>query len=279
MKFTAWILTILLGGMAATGYAQNISYSGKNISLQDFFSVITSQTGYAVFYNNEVISQSHRISLNLKNSSLENALNEAFDKQPLTYKIQGNTIFVSVRQTGNETRDSGTNNIKIVYGNVSDSANKAIANASVSMMNRSKTVITGEDGNFMIQVRKEDSILLVSSIGYNKKEVKIISGFLHVVMNENINPLEQIIVGGNMTAIRRKAETTSLTVIDSKTLDALPVNNISQIYRGMVPGTNSFSPGDLVEEATTLSIRGTGLTGQDAQIAVYIDGIEFAGGS
>ncbi|HTB26888.1 MAG TPA: TonB-dependent receptor, partial [Puia sp.] len=221
----------------------------------------------------------HGISLNLKNSSLENALKEAFDKQPLTYKIQGNTIFVSVRQNGNKTKDSETNNIKIVYGNVSDSANKAIANASVSMMNRSKTVITGEDGNFRIQVRKEDSILLVTSIGYNKKEVKIISGFLHVVMNENINPLEQVVVGGNMTAIRRKAETTSLTVIDSKTLDALPVNNISQIYRGMVPGTNSFSPGDLVEEATTLSIRGTGLTGQDAQIAVYIDGIEFAGGS
>jgi vitamin B12 transporter len=96
------------------------------------------------------------------------------------------------------------------------------------------------------------------------------------MMSANVNPLEEVIIGGNMAAIKRKAETTSLTRIDSKTLDALPVNNISQIYRGLVPGTNSFSPGDFVEENTTLSIRGTG---SGAPVAVYIDGIEYAGGS
>lgn len=161
-----------------------------------------------------------------------------------------------------------------MHGHVRDGLNNAIPGVSVSMKGGSKTTMTADDGNFSIPVKKGDSILLISCVGYENKEVKISPGYLQIEMRTQVNPLEQVVVGGNMAAIKRKAETTSLTVIDSKTLDALPVNNISQIYRGYVPGTNSFSPGDNLEETSTLSIRGT-----SSQIAVYVDGIEYAGGS
>ncbi|HEY2350808.1 MAG TPA: TonB-dependent receptor [Puia sp.] len=278
MRIATYMMIITLGGMAATGYAQNISYTGKNISLQHFFSVITSQTGFTVFYNNEVISQSHPVSLNLQNATLQNALDAALNKQLLTYNVQGRTIFISVKKSGTPS-GADKESSKFVRGNVTDSLKNPIANASVTIKNSTRSVITGEDGNFTIPVKNEDSFLLITCIGYENKEEKISSAILNVQMSANVNPLEQVIIGGNIAAIKRKAETTSLTVINSKTLDALPVNDLSLIFRGMVPGTNSFSPGDDPEGATTLSIRGTGGTFPYSQIAVYVDGVEYAGGS
>ncbi|HEY2350809.1 MAG TPA: TonB-dependent receptor [Puia sp.] len=279
MKFAAILMIFVMGGMAGTAHAQLISYSGKNISLRHFFSVVTAQTGYTVFYNNEVISRSHPVSLNLQNVPLQNALDAALSKQPLSYSVQGTTIFINVKYSAKQSSHADQKKTNYVRGNVRDSLNNPIAGASVTVKNSSRSVITEENGNFTVPVTMSDSMLLITCIGYENKQVKITPGILNIQMAANVNPLEQVIIGGNIAAIKRKAETTSLTVINSKTLDALPVNNISLIFRGMVPGTNSFSPGDAPEGATTLSIRGTGGTFPYSQIAVYVDGIEFAGGS
>jgi len=276
MRFSILMTIIVYGGIAVSADAQNISFSGKNISLPVFFSVITSQTGYTVFYSNEVISQSRPVDLNLQNVPLQDALSEALKNQPLTYKIRDNTIFINISESGSKISDTSRGYTNIVHGNVRDHSNHSIPGASVSVLGGSKIVMTTEDGNFSIQVKKRDSILIISCVGYENKEVIIFPGYLDIEMTTHANPLEQVVVGGNMAAIKRKAETTSLTIVDSKTLDILPVNNISQIYRGLVPGTNSFSPGDFPEEYTTLSIRGTS---NSTPIAVYVDGIEYAGGS
>ena len=80
-------------------------------------------------------------------------------------------------------------------------------------------------------------------------------------------------------ALKRKADATSVTVIDSKTLEKIPSNTIDQIFRGWVPGTNNFDQGSSPEGLLSLSIRGAGGTSSVARVAVYVDGIEYAGGS
>ena len=86
-------------------------------------------------------------------------------------------------------------------------------------------------------------------------------------------------VGGNISALKRKADATSVTVLDSKTLEKIPYNTIDQVFRGWVPGTNSFDQGSNPEGLLSLSIRGAGGPSSVAPVAVYIDGIEYAGGS
>src|SRR4249919_3813030 len=142
MRFATLMMIIALGGIAMGADAQNISYSAKNISLQDFFSVISSQTGYTVFYNNEVISHSQPVNLNLQNVSLQYALNEAFKNQPLDYKIRGTTIFITVSESRNRISDASRALTEIVHGNVRDDVNNVIPGVSVSVKSGSKTVMT-----------------------------------------------------------------------------------------------------------------------------------------
>ena len=138
--------------------------------------------------------------------------------------------------------------------------------------------VTDGNGDFEIRIKKEDS-LTVSCIGYNKIVTGTDSNFLVIVLHYNSNPLEQVIVGGNLFATKRRSDISSVTVIDSKTLETLPVTNIADIYRGLVPGTNSFSVGDQTQAFPTLTIRGAGGGTSLSQISVYIDGVESAGGS
>ena len=138
--------------------------------------------------------------------------------------------------------------------------------------------ITDKNGRFSIQTEKKD-ILLFSAVGYGTQEMKVQGNEMNIQLQLEIKPMEEYIVGGNLAAIRRKADATSVTIIDSKTLERLPPNTIDQVYRGVVPGTNSFDVGDAPEGLLSLSIRGAAGSSAIAPVAVYIDGIEYAGGS
>ena len=120
---------------------------------------------------------------------------------------------------------------------------------------------------------------MVSCIGYGKIVSKPDSSFIVVVLQNDASALEQVVVGGNLFAVKRKSDISSLTIIDSKTLESLPVTDISEIYRGLVPGTNSYSVGDQSQNAPTLTIRGAASENSISQISVIIDGVEWASGS
>ena len=91
--------------------------------------------------------------------------------------------------------------------------------------------------------------------------------------------MESFIVGGNFSASKRKADATSVTVLNSKTLEKIPINTLDQIFRGWVPGTNSFDVGDAPGGFPTLTIRVRRVPISLEVVAVYVDGIEYAGGS
>src|SRR6185369_396911 len=103
--------------------------------------------------------------------------------------------------------------------------------------------------------------------------------FISITMQSASSPLDQVVVGGNFFATKKKSEISSITVIDSLTLQNLPIQDVSEIYRGLVPGTNSYSFSDEIENAPTLTIRGAGGESAISEIDVYVDGVAWAGGS
>jgi hypothetical protein len=58
------------------GYSETISFSGNNVHLTRVFSAIKSQTGYVFFYDAAVLRESKSVTIDLKNASLEEALNQ-----------------------------------------------------------------------------------------------------------------------------------------------------------------------------------------------------------
>ena len=73
MKLMMVILTFALLQVSAEGTAQNVSFSGKNVPIEQVFSAIKKQTGYLFFYRTDDIAKSKPVSVQLKNVTISKA--------------------------------------------------------------------------------------------------------------------------------------------------------------------------------------------------------------
>lgn len=94
MKLIAFFMVLGTMCLHASGYAQRVTLDLKNSSLEQALKTIGKQSGYHVLYNPLTIDKSKRVSLNLKNASLDDALKRVFADQPLVYTVSKKTIVV-----------------------------------------------------------------------------------------------------------------------------------------------------------------------------------------
>jgi outer membrane receptor for ferrienterochelin and colicin len=272
------IVLALLALSSFKCYAQTLNFSGNDVTLASFMSSVSRQTGYVFFYNASLVDSNRRVSANFYHTPLDSAMRLVLKNQPFSFSVKGRTIFIVPLNTGASEKSDHAPKLLTIRGRITDLSGMALGNASVTAMGSSQSIVASENGNFELELFRGDS-LLISSVGYGSKVIYADGRYLNIQLQLVTSHMEQVIIGGNLFATKRKSDISSITIIDSKTLETLPVTNIAEIYRGLVPGTNSFSPGDQPEEFPSLTIRGAGSEGGLAQINVYVDGVQWAGGS
>src|SRR6187455_1887938 len=94
MKRVSLLVTAIFMLFLVKGYSQTISFSGKNVQLTKVFSAIKSQTGYVFFYDANILQEAEPVTVDLKNLSLEEALNQTLKDQPLGWLIENKTITI-----------------------------------------------------------------------------------------------------------------------------------------------------------------------------------------
>src|SRR5882757_8132446 len=92
MKFTAIILLVACLQVSAHGYAQRITLTVKDAPLEQVLKKIKQQSGYHMVYREEWMAAARHVTVNLKDASLQEALNECFKDQPFDYSLVENTI-------------------------------------------------------------------------------------------------------------------------------------------------------------------------------------------
>jgi outer membrane receptor protein involved in Fe transport len=163
-----------------------------------------------------------------------------------------------------------------VSGRVVDAEENPIANVSVAVKGTKTGTVTDQGGKFSITANV-GSVLVFSSISYQAKEVKITSTSVLVKLTLDVKPLEQLVVSGNMMAMKKKEDVSSVTVLTAKDIEALPGFNLVNILEGVVPGvtvsssgTQDFRIGEYF--LSRLLVRGS-------PVKVYVDGIVYAASS
>ncbi|GGK64265.1 SusC/RagA family TonB-linked outer membrane protein [Rufibacter glacialis] len=135
---------------------------------------------------------------------------------------------------------------------------------------------TDTDGRFQIQAPATGTTLVFSYIGFTSKEEPINGRTtVNVTLQEDLRALEEVVVVGYGTQLRREV-TTAISSVSSEEITQTPVTRIEQALQGRVAGvqvTNiSGQPGD----APTVRIRGIGSTGNASPIYI-VDGFPVGG--
>ncbi len=142
-----------------------------------------------------------------------------------------------------------------VQGQVIDEEGVPIIGASIQVKGTTRGTITDNEGEFTLEV-PENAVLVVSSIGYETKEVNVGTGVqrLKIQLSPSSSKLNQVVVIGYGTQ-EKATNTTAISSIDNKTLTAMPSVDVQEAMQGRVPGlqvTENGSPGT----SPLVSIRG-----------------------
>jgi len=272
MRLTILILITCLLQVSASTKAQKISLSEKNASLETIIRKIRSQTSYYFIGNTALIRKANPININVRDVSIEDALNRCFLNQPLAYSIVDKTVVIKTR-TLLSLSEMMRQKLSI-KGKVTDESGTSLPGASVKVEGTGETATTNTNGEFQIEVPGKDAVLLVSYVGYEVMRIKVEEG---TVMNIRLKPqlrdLTEVVVVGYGT--KRKSEISSaIASVNVNELSANASNNVSDALQGRVAGvaveSNSGAPG----ARASITIRGSSTLGSNGPLVV-IDGMPF----
>src|SRR3990170_6342952 len=94
MKLTTVFIIAACLQVTAKGHSQKVTLKANNIPLVKVFEEIRKQTGYQFFYADEMLVSAKKVSVNIKNGSIEEVLDFCFKNQQLSYTISENTIII-----------------------------------------------------------------------------------------------------------------------------------------------------------------------------------------
>ena len=173
---------------------------------------------------------------------------------------------------------SGFAQTVVSTGKVLSDSGTAVMGASVRVKGSSKGTVTGEDGSFSINA-DPGATLEFSAVGFNSFEAKAGENIVYkMTVNMNARALNEVVVVGYGT-VRRKDITGSISTINAKTIESVPVPTVESSLQGRASGvqvvSNDGSPGGNI----SVLIRGVGSLASYGNGPLYvIDGYPITGG-
>ncbi|WP_295672648.1 SusC/RagA family TonB-linked outer membrane protein [uncultured Mucilaginibacter sp.] len=272
MKLTTIILLTVCLHISAASFSQNITISEKNASLESVFNKIEKQSGYTFWYKIELIKYSPKISLNVKNATLDQTLNLCFKDLPLTYVIVQNTIVLKLKPENDAVNTVQAPLPIKITGKVVDEKGEALAGASVKVKGTNAGTTTDVNGQFSIDV-PENGILLVSFIGYKSQEVPVNGSKSINIRLAPSDGLNEVVV----TALGIKREARSLgysaQAISGTDMNKVNPPDIATGLMGKVSGLNVTQPNGVEGASTRIVIRGNNNLLGNNQALIVIDNV------
>lgn len=166
-----------------------------------------------------------------------------------------------------------------ISGKIKDAVSgRPIPGATVRVPNTNKGTITDAAGQYTLAVPAGTSSLLVSYTGYKTQTVQLKPGetVLNISIEEDFARLEEIVVTGLATNVKRSNLANAVATISGKELNGVaPAQTFDAALSGKVPGAlitaNSGAPGGGI----SVKMRGITSVFGNSQPLYVVDGIFF----
>jgi TonB-linked SusC/RagA family outer membrane protein len=261
---------------AAQALERKVSIDIQNGSFRSVLSRIERQAEVKFIYQSELIPARQKVSINITNEKLGDALQKLFIPRNIAFEAEGNQIILTRILQGNLSPEEAGENQEAfisVSGQVVDENTAPLPGVSILEKGTTNGTTTDENGRFSLRVADKNSVLLFSFIGYLSEEITVgEQTSINISLMPDIQSLSEVVVVGY--GEQKKATlTSSVAVIKGKEINTLPVNNVSNALSGRAQGvitrSNGGEPGN---DAARIYIRGRGTQGNTDPLVV-VDGI------
>lgn len=269
INFTFTVLITALLQISLAADAQKVTFSKGNASLEEVLQAIHKQTGYNFLYTDEMMGETEPVDAQFKNASLEEALQQCFAGQLLTYTINKKAVVIRRRPQLMEIELPPV----IVTGKVTDNTGP-LPGVSIKLKGSSTGTTTDTEGRYTINIPDGIGTLVFSFIGFTAQEI-IVAGrnTIDVKLSAESGALDEVVVVGYGTQ-KRADLTGAISTVTGADLAKRTPTNTALALQGMTPGLTILNGGgEPGKGAIGVRIRGVGTLGNSNPL-VLIDGIE-----
>ena len=261
--------TIALSLSAQT--QKKISLQMENATVENILNEIERQTDY--LFVCESLDMSRRMSVDLKDKSVEEALSHIFDGTGVSWKVTGSNIYLFPKT---ENKDKVSD---IVTGTVLDNFGEPLIGAAVLVKGTTIGAGTDLDGKFEFQLpadllSSDNVILEFSCLGYKSQEIKLGNKrVFEVKLADDSIMMEGTVV--TALGIKRSEKALSYNVQEIKADDLVSNKDANFInsLNGKVAGLNINASSSGVGGATKVIMRGQKSISQSSNALYVIDGV------
>ena len=275
-------LALMFAGIihvSATSLGQTVTLSKKNVPMGTVLKDLQKQSGYNIFYDDNLVPENLRVSINLKNQPLDQALDDLLSQHGLDYHLVENNIILRKAQAKTVVQTDSPTIEKIVKqqqfrisGQVHDAQGHPLSNVSVKEKEATPSTMTDQNGDYTLQISTPDAIIEFSSIGYQKQEIALDDQtVLNITMKPMLTEVDEVVVVGY--GEQKKVNLTgAVSQISGEEFEDRPVTQLTQALQGAVPNLNVVFGSGQPGTSGSVNVRGnTSINGGGPLI--LIDGI------
>lgn len=280
MKLTTIIMIVAIVQVSANVLAQKVTLSEKNASIEKVFDKISQQTGYDFLFNENILGSAKPITINVKDTEINDVLSQIFDGQPLKYSIEDQSVVVSKKSSSILDKVIDAFAAIDVRGRVVDEKGQPLPGVIVKVKNTTISAVTNDDGRYSVKVPGNDAVLVFSFIGFQRSEVAVGSRTtVNVTLKEDVKALNEVVVTALGIKRDEKALGYAVTRLDSTQLTDAPSGNWVDALSGKVPGLNMVRSNGGPTGSNKIILRGeNNFTGENEALIV-VDGVVLNSGS
>ena len=252
-----------------------VSLNLKNASFRTLCGEMQKQTDLSFIFNVEQIEALNDISIKAKNESVENILQKVLAETGLTYKVQGDIIVIC--EAPAPISQEQTQQTLVLAGKVTDTNGEGIAGATVVLEGTTLGVATDPEGNFTLEVPRQESLVLeISFVGMKKQTLRVNTQTqpepLSIVLEEDIINVDEVVVVGYGTTSTRDL-TGQVASLNEEQLSRKSTTNVENLLQNAAAGVVVSQASSNPNEKIRVRVRGeSSLTGDNEPLYV-IDGI------
>ncbi len=163
---------------------------------------------------------------------------------------------------------------KTVTGSVTTLNNIPVPGATISVKNFSQAVSSDANGKFTLSA-PDNAVFIISASGYKTQTINSAGiSELQIKLAEDVSRLDEVVVTGLSTTVKRKNLANAVTVISAKELNGTaPAQTFDGALEGKIPGAyinaNSGAPGGGI----SVKLRGVTSVYGNTQPLYVVDGV------
>lgn len=246
------------------GYSQDkISINLHNVSLKNALKEIEKKSSYRFLYSDAILKQNDsKVDLQVTDATLSEIMPQLLGESKLTYQVNSNLVMITTPDAQSIT----------IRGKVVDAKGQPLAGVTVfEKSSPANAVATDASGAYRITVSSRSATVVIRYVGFVSQEVAVgTQTEINATLQEENATLNEVVVVGYGTQ-KRGSVTGAVSSVKGAELIQAPVPNITNSILGRVSGvtgrqSNGGQPGSAGN--TSFSVRGLNTTGSNGPLII-----------